>query len=269
MGRDAPVRVPPHSGAESHAAGLVLHARWPSGSRRSRPVAPERGRAPAPGPRRRGRSPATAQRTAPSRPRSRPATPGEPRGAISRPAARERRRRPALGGPPHWRGSWSLGSVRWLMGLRGHVRVEQRTRHAQTPMGAVDVDPAALGAVLRDNEHVVVAHDLARAVDRDRPTANRQALVAQRADANRKLRAAQPRRRWRGWAPAWSGVRGHSPRPRRASTTVRRPGRDGPQPACRASPRARPVCAPATARRPVLRVPRPSLRARRGRPRRG
>ena len=52
-------------------------------------------------------------------------------------------------------------------------------------------------------------------------------------------------------------------------TPVRRPGRDGPQPACRASPRARPACAPATARRPVLRVPRPSLRARRGRPRRG
>ena len=52
-------------------------------------------------------------------------------------------------------------------------------------------------------------------------------------------------------------------------TAVRRPGRDGPQPACRASPRARPGCAPATARRPVLRVPRPSLRARRGRPRRG
>ena len=52
-------------------------------------------------------------------------------------------------------------------------------------------------------------------------------------------------------------------------TAVRRPGRDGPQPACRASPRARPACAPATARRPVLRVPRPSLRARRGRPRRG
>ena len=52
-------------------------------------------------------------------------------------------------------------------------------------------------------------------------------------------------------------------------TAVRRPGRDGLQLACRASPRARPGCVPATARRSVLRVRRPSLRARRGRPRRG
>ena len=50
---------------------------------------------------------------------------------------------------------------------------------------------------------------------------------------------------------------------------VRRPGRDGPQLAPRAWPRARPACAPATARRSALRVPRPSPRARRGRPRRG
>jgi hypothetical protein len=49
---------------------------------------------------------------------------------------------------------------------------------------------------------------------------------------------------------------------------VRLPVRDGPEPVPRASPRARPACGPARARRSALRVPRPSPRARRGRPRR-
>jgi hypothetical protein len=53
------------------------------------------------------------------------------------------------------------------------------------------------------------------------------------------------------------------------SVAVRRQARDGPQPAPRASPGARQPCGLATARRPALRVPRPSPRARRGRPRRG
>ena len=109
VGRDAAMRAPPHSRAQSHAAALVLHAALRSRrSRMKRPCACTR---------------SSAMRAEPS---NRPphstvaatisaAEAGRAARASSPSAARERRRRPARGGPPHRRGSWSLGSVRWPM----------------------------------------------------------------------------------------------------------------------------------------------------------
>jgi hypothetical protein len=127
---------------------------------------------------------------------------------------------------------------------------------------------ASASAVLRQRAAHLVEHPLPAAAAACRP---RRATRPRRGACRCKTRNCAPR-------PTAGGVGG--PRPGRAcgatrrardglAHTVRRPGRDGPQPARRASPRARPACAPATARQPVPRLPRPSLRARQGRPRRG
>ena len=141
-----------------------------------------------------------------------------------------------------------------------------RTTEARTP-------PAASSTQLRRHSRSREAHRRSsppakeravaeahnRAIDPDEQEPRPRPLLHDRHSAARRP---TPAHHHHGRTPG-------TPAPREMrSATVRRLVRDGPEPAPRASPRARPACGPARARRPALRVPRPSPRARRGRPRR-
>jgi hypothetical protein len=148
------------------------------------------------------------------------------------------------------------------------VMAVARSRRAARRGGRVDQVERRLPAVLRWRAADLVERPLpgrGGGVSPTRATRPRRGSVQMQTGNCAPCRATAAvcrwARAWSAWGPLATPVAG-------CLTAVRR-SRDGPQPACRASPRARPACAPATARRPVLQVPPPSLRARRGRPRRG